>query len=503
MSGNTWRVALSVSIALLSAVPSSFCDEIMMPPVLPANLAPGMSGYNQQVQDNPNAENFKNRAEALRRLGLRKESVDDLNKAVSLEPENVQAHVLRGRVYFEDGMYPEAVQNLDTAIKLDPKFAESYILRGRAYIKEKDFAKALDDANAFLQFNPNSPLGFALRGAAYQGLKKYDEAIADCTTAIKGDATLDKAYFFRAEAYQDSGQYQKSVDDYLKAISLQPNYRPAMLALAWSYHKLGNEADAVKYCNQAIQFHDANDIRAYAKYQGEKATDTNGNPDPEYNLGMQIEEDLKNCLVLYDQILKANPADTEALRSRGIAYMHLGKYRDAIKDFEGANKGLPVNPTDFSGLGSQDAYNSAVPDFKAGNQDLANKDYNSALKHYQSAINKYPQYGRCWHNLAIACSGMGDDFSGELCCIHAISFRPNDWKLWNTLGSTLYFEYKRDKGDPKKLSASIDALHQSLELNPSSESDKKDVQTLLASVKAYQRSLTPIIDFQITTMPVN
>ena len=289
----------------------------------------------------------------------------------------------------------------------------------------------------------------------------------------------------------------------MQALKLQPNYRPASLGLAWSYYKLDKDAEALKYCNNAIAFHDAGDLMAVNVYEGNKATDSGAAPDPEYNLGSQIEEDLKNCLVLYDDILKDKPGDPEALRNRGVAYMHLSKYREAVKDFESALKGLSVNPTDFSGLGSQDAYKAAIPDYMQGNQDLAKDNYASAIAHYQAALKKYPQYGRCWHNLALAYSYQRDYFTAELCCIHSVSYRSDDWKLWDTLGYVLYNEYKADKCDPQKLSAAVQALHQSLLLKPDSDSDKNGVLELLTSVKNYQRSLTPVIDFQITTMPVN
>ena len=503
MRGNTWLLPLSVSVALLSAIPASFCDQLMMQGIVPSRNSPAVDDISAQIKLNPNSENYKSRAEALRRLGLRKEAVDDLNKAIELEPANVQNHMLRGRVYFEDGMYPEAIRNLDAAINVDPKFVPAYALRANSFLKLKEYSKAFDDANALLKLDPSSPLGLYLRGAANNGLKNYDDAIKDCTAAINANPKMEKAYFWRAEAYQNAGQYQKSVDDFGQAISLQPDYRPALLGRAWSNYKLGKDEDALKDCLEAIKFHDADDLIALNKYIGEKATEADIVPEPEYLLGAQIEEDLKNALVLFDDVIKDKPGDPEALRDRGMAYMHLGKYSSAIKDFEAANKGLPTNPSDYSGLGSEDAYKQAKVEYLAGNDALSKGDNPNAIAHYQAALKLYPTYGRCWHNLAIASSNLGDNFTAELCCIHGISYRPDDWKLWNTLGYAQYHEYKRDKTDPNKLSAAASALHQALALKPDTDDDKKRVQTLLAAVKSYERSLAPISDFIFTTMPIN
>ena len=495
-------VILSVLVGLVGATTPSYCGEVFMQ-ASPTQFSSDLTEWTQKVQGDPSPVNLARRAEALRRIGLRKEAVDDINKSLELEPTNVATMVLKGQVYFEDGMFPEAVSSLNSAIKTDPNFAGGYEWRALTYLRMKDYGKALDDANTVIKADPKSAMGYLIRGAANNGLRKYDDAIADLNKAIGMNSNLDKAYYWRAEAYQNTQQYQKSVDDYLAAIKLQSDFRPAQIGLALSYYKLGKDAQALDVLSDAIEFHDANDLLAVNRYEGKKATDTNSIPDPEYNLGQQIEEDLKECLALFDNILKDKPGDRDALRERGIANMHLGKYKEAQKDFETANKGLPDNPTEFSGLGSEDSYKAAVPLYKAGNEALAKRDYAGALNAYQDALKQYPQFGRAWHNMAIACSGLGDNFSAELCCIHAISYRPSDWKLWRTLGNVMYSEYKSDKGDPKKLWASATAFNEALAFNPDTEDDKKELKQLLSAVKTNERALTPQINFQITTMPIN
>ncbi len=494
-------IVLSALIGLVSSTP--VCADQVMMQGFPVRTSPLVQQLNDQIKTTPNSENYQRRAAALRELGLRKEAVDDLNQALSLEPSNASSLILKGKIYFEDGMFPDAVANLDAALKIDANALSALALRSSSYLKMREFDKAVSDANALLQLDANSSYALYLRGAAYEGMKKYPEAITDLSAAIKANPKIDRAFYWRAEAYQNTNEFQKSVDDYSQAIALNPDYRPALLGRAWSYYKLGKFDEALQDCNNAIKFHDANDLLALDKYIGEKATLADIIPDPEYNLGAQIVDDLKNSLSIYNDILKQKPGDREASRDRGMAYMHLSKYKEAIRDFETANKGLPSTPSGYSGIGSEDAYNSAVPEYEAGNKDLTNSNYTSAIAHYQNALKLYPTYGRCWHNLAIACSDLGDYFTAELCCVHAISYRPDDWKLWHTLGVSLFHEYKRDKGDPNKLNAAAAALHQALELNPDTDSDKKDVKTLLASVKSYERALAPVSDFVFTTMPVN
>lgn len=461
------------------------------------------ANLNQQVLSAPTALNYKNRAAEYQRLGLRSEAVNDLEQALSLEPQDVVAQFLKAEVYFASGMYPETLKSCDDALKIDPKFVSAKALRTRVFLKQNQYQKALAEANSLFALAPDAAQSYLLRGAANEGAGKYDSAIKDCTDAISRDPKQAKAFYYRGQAYQESGQLEKSINDFSQALELEPSFRPALLARAWSRQKLGQDASAIEDCSRAIRFDNADMLRAVNKYVGEKSTSVNDiTPDAEFNWGLEIEDELKSALTLFDDVLKDKPGDANTLRDRGVAYMHLSKYREAIKDFDAARSGMPVNPVDFPGVGSQDDYNAAKADYQQGNDALSGGDFQSALEHYRVAIQKYPQYARAWHNMAITCGDLGDFFSAELCCIHAISYRPDDWKLWNTFGYVLFHEYQNDKGDPLLLSAADYALKQALILKPDSESDKEQVRHLLSEVKNYQRSLAPSSNFVITTMPL-
>lgn len=477
--------------------------EVMLPSTLPTRTSPAMENLNQQIVSSPTASSFAARAAEYSKLGLNKQAIDDVEKAITLEPQNTVALLLRAEVYFDSGMFPETIRSAKDVTKADPKLVAARALEIRSFIRLREYRNALDAANELLPIDSNQAQALMLRGAAEWGLKNYDSARADLDNAIKGDSHLARAYYYRAKLNNDTQQFQKAVDDFGKAIELQPMSRDAILGRAFANYNLGNTDAALKDASAAIKFNSANVLDALNRYVGEKATNPDITPDPEYYLGEQMDEYLKDALVLYDDVLKQKPGNVDALRDRGLVYMHLAKYRDAIRDFEAANTGMPVNPTDFPGFGLQADYEAAKAEYELGNAALGSEQYTNAFNHYQTALGKYPYYARCWHNMAIACSKLGDNKSAELCCIHAISYRPQDWKLWNTLGYALFGEFKQDMSNPTKLDGAGEVLRQALELKPSSKEDRSDVEHLLASVKGFERSLAPVSDFVITTMPIN
>lgn len=500
---NRGLVLLLAGTLLISTTPA-WSDQVFMPGFSVPSPNAALDAATQRVQSNPSVSTYKQRADVYRKNRRHRDAVQDLNQALIISPNEASLQLQRGENYFEEGMYPEAISDCNGAVKSDPKYADAVALRGRAYNRLHNWSKAIEDANTLLQLRPDSTEAYLIRGTAYDGSGDYANAVADLTKVIAANPQddMDKAYYYRGDSYQAQGEYQKSIDDFTQALKLQPNYRAAYLGRAWSYFKLHKDEEAANDASKAIKFDNASALEALNTYTGEKATDT-VQPDAEYRLGLQLEGDLKNALTLYGEVIKDDSDDTEAYRDRGIAYMHLAKYRDASRDFDTANKGFPQNPTGFSGIGSEAGYNAAKPEYEEGNKQLAAGNYAAAALHYQTALQKYPQYARCWHNLAITYSSLKDFYSAELCCIHAISYRPDDWKLWNTLGFNLYHEYVHDKSDPNKLNAATAALQHSLSLNIDNEADKEGVRQLLASVKSYERSLAPTNYFVVTTMPIN
>lgn len=85
----------------------------------------------------------------------------------------------------EKGENSAAIADCDRAVTLDPKNLESYFTRGKAYRNAKDFDRAIADFNRALAIRPASPGVLTLRGLSYYQKGDYDRAIADYTQAIK------------------------------------------------------------------------------------------------------------------------------------------------------------------------------------------------------------------------------------------------------------------------------------------------------------------------------
>src|SRR5262249_20356471 len=62
-------------------------------------------------------------------------AIADYNKALRLDPQNIDAHTSKGQAYLAKGDLGAAFSSLGRAIKLRPDFAGAYMYRARAYLQ--------------------------------------------------------------------------------------------------------------------------------------------------------------------------------------------------------------------------------------------------------------------------------------------------------------------------------------------------------------------------------
>ncbi len=108
----------------------------------------------------------------------------------------------------------EMVQNLDKAIELDPNFANAYILRAEFFAQEKQYDKAIADYNRAIELEPARAYPYRTRAAIYAVLGEKDRALADYSRVIELEpdfATTE--YFRRANLYYSEGKYDEAIKD--------------------------------------------------------------------------------------------------------------------------------------------------------------------------------------------------------------------------------------------------------------------------------------------------
>lgn len=194
-----------------------------------------------------------------------------LNRAITLDPNDATAYLLRSQTLAWTNNFQKAIVDLNTAIKLKPDYAEAYANRGQAYVALKQDAKAYADFEKAFSLNkdtdslgnkakmedesgkhkeaiadytrvievvPDKSWPYVQRGVAYEHMKDYAKAIADYTVLCERYPRSYAYFEYRGTAYMKSNQLDKSLADYNKVISLNPNYTGGYKERAGVYQKL-------------------------------------------------------------------------------------------------------------------------------------------------------------------------------------------------------------------------------------------------------------------------
>jgi tetratricopeptide (TPR) repeat protein len=127
----------------------------------------------------------------------------------------------------------KAIQDLSRAIELDPKEGDAYCNRGAVYIRKKEYDRALVDLDKAIQYKPDWVMCYSNRGTVYHHRKEYDKAINDLTEAIRLAPDAAVPYYSRALSYRAQGSYEKALEDFTKATELGPKQPQFREELAW------------------------------------------------------------------------------------------------------------------------------------------------------------------------------------------------------------------------------------------------------------------------------
>lgn len=300
-------------------------------------------------------------ARAYENLGRFTETLDELRKAVELEPSNLDAKARLGNYFllvqppliaetekiqeeiaaadpkFIEGQIlkasilaaqnrPEAevVAQVNVAIAIDPKRTESYLSLSRYYMSREMAAEAEAAIKTGISMNPAAALGLIEYGRFLMYANRGAEAETQFRNAIAAEPSSIEAHEAIADFYVAGRQFEKAESAYRELVRIQENSPESRLQLAEFYTSAGRQGEAIAVLNEIIA-----EMPEYTRAR--------------YRLG-QIYLEQKQTDKVNEQLaalFKINDDDIEALMLRARVKMIESKPAEAIKDLEEILKKQP------------------------------------------------------------------------------------------------------------------------------------------------------------------
>ena len=162
-------------------------------------------------------------------------AVDDLTRALGLEPRSAGTYLNRGVAYLRHGdrhNISRSISDFERAIELDPEYSRAYVNRASAYLQrgdDRDLQRAFDDIDKALSIDPKLAIAYVNRGNAYLQRGQtgdLERAGEEYAKAIELEPKSATAYYNRGLVLSallgPSEDWTDSTNDLLRAQELEP-----------------------------------------------------------------------------------------------------------------------------------------------------------------------------------------------------------------------------------------------------------------------------------------
>ncbi len=140
-----------------------------------------------------------NEGYSLRHTKNKSYEIDKYNAALRINPNNADTYARRARAYLAQGKNELAVKDLDKAIKLEPNEIEHYVLIDFALAKSRSWKRIIPYWDKFITLNPNSGRAYRDRGGTYYRMGDMKSAKRDAKRSAElgdlGGKDIYKRFF--------------------------------------------------------------------------------------------------------------------------------------------------------------------------------------------------------------------------------------------------------------------------------------------------------------------
>jgi len=112
----------------------------------------------------------------LTATGRLEEALQEMKKAVELEPASLVMNTFMGATFYYAGQYDKAIDQCRRTVEMDPNFAVAHWHLGIAYEQKHVFDAAIEEFQRAIALSGGSPLMRAALGHAYAMSRRTDEA---------------------------------------------------------------------------------------------------------------------------------------------------------------------------------------------------------------------------------------------------------------------------------------------------------------------------------------
>ncbi|MFZ4440222.1 MAG: hypothetical protein ACOYOS_17485 [Syntrophales bacterium] len=243
-----------------------------------------------------------------------------------------------------DDDYEKSITALTKAITMESAQSvqmTAFNYRGDLYLKKNDYDKAFHDFTKVIESNSSEPKqlqdAYLHRSVIYQAKNDNENADADLSKSVELGFKESEAYANRALTYRrkgDKSDYEHALDDYSSAITIDQKNAVLYKERALVYWRLNKGVEALEDFAIALELHlDKESVIEFLEGPLHEISNSFLPGQDDYDnfpSGFPLS---KRLLELYNDIIVKYPDLPDGYLHRGIYYMSISDYKNAVTDF--------------------------------------------------------------------------------------------------------------------------------------------------------------------------
>ena len=173
-------------------------------------------------------------------------ALKDLDKAISISKNLINAFLMRAQIEAEQKRWEEALSDMDAAIRLEPQEADLYVNRAYVRYNMDDYFGAMSDYNYTLELEPYNTAALFNRALLRYEVKDLHRAADDFQNVLKYDPNNFHAHYNLALVNMERGEHKAALEGLEKITSKYPRFYPAYYAKAEVFRDKGDMRTAMQ-----------------------------------------------------------------------------------------------------------------------------------------------------------------------------------------------------------------------------------------------------------------
>ena len=164
------------------------------------------------------------------------------NKAAKIQENIPLVYFVRGLVFRERGEYVKAMVEAEKAIALDSNYANAHVLNATLLYYAGRPEESIGRLRRAMRINPHHPFNYTFHlGQAYFVLKKYDQAVQAFNKGLDSNPSSERLHVWLGASYALSGNREDAKWHAEQAIVLNPSLSLETLKRAYPFKSVSDK----------------------------------------------------------------------------------------------------------------------------------------------------------------------------------------------------------------------------------------------------------------------